>query len=255
MLFLERFLSRLSRSDYNDKLIFKGGFLLSYIIQLGRETSDLDFTLKKMHGSEENIKNAMDKICSIQSEDGFSFKYAGQETLGHPHGYDGCRINLSVMFGNLKEKIEIDISIGDVVHPIAREFNLFQYRGKPMFEDEISLMVYPVETIFAEKLDAILCKGENNTRMKDYHDLFLIIRESYIIDHKKLKECIKNTFSHRKTTFKFIEFSPKGLFSLERLWNSHLKNIINSPQYMNMPQKIQDVIETINIFTKQLDLA
>lgn len=253
-LFLERFLSRLSRSAYNDKLIFKGGFLLSYIIQLGRETSDLDFTLKKMNGSEEGIKNAMDEICSVKSEDGFSFKYSGQETLSHAHGYAGSRVNLDIVFGNLRERIAIDISIGDVVQPIAREFNLFQYRGKPIFEDEISLMVYPVETIFAEKLDAILCKGEGNTRMKDYHDLYLLIRESYVINKEKLKECIKNTFSHRKTDFRYIEFSPKGIFSLERLWGSHLKNIIDSQQYLNMPQSILDVIETINLFTKDLKL-
>ena len=138
---------------------------------------------------------------------------------------------------------------------MAREFSLFQYRGKPVFEDEISLMVYPVETIFAEKLDAILCKGEANTRMKDYHDLFLLIRESHIIDKEKLKECIKNTFSHRKTKFKPIKFSPLGINSLNALWHSHLKNIINSPQYLNMPRTIQSVIDTINSFTKDLDMV
>ena len=51
-LYLERFLSRLSRSQYSDKLIFKGGFLLSYLLETGRETSDLDFLLTRMNAHE-----------------------------------------------------------------------------------------------------------------------------------------------------------------------------------------------------------
>lgn len=205
-----------------------------------------------MKGSEEGVKIAIDEICAIKLDDGFSFKYAGQQVLKHAHGYAGCRVNLHVVFGGLRERVEIDISVGDAVHPVAREFSLFQYRGKPMFEDEISLMVYPVETIFAEKLDAILCKGEDNTRMKDYHDLFILIRESHIISVDKLKESIKNTFNHRKTKLQLIEFSFKGLMSLEKLWRSHLENIRNSPQYSNMPKSIQDVIKAINFFIRDL---
>ena len=64
-----------------------------------------------MNGSEEGIKNAMDEICSVKSDDGFSFRYASQEVLKHPHGYNGCRVNLHVGFGNLKDRIDIDISI------------------------------------------------------------------------------------------------------------------------------------------------
>lgn len=122
-----------------------------------------------------------------------------------------------------------------------------------MFEpDEISLMVYPVETIFAEKLDAILCKGEANTRMKDFHDLFLLIRDVHVINKEKLKECIKSTFLHRKTEFKSIKFTLPGLDSLGKLWVSHLENIKNSPLYSTMPKNFRHVIEAINSFTENL---
>ena len=44
LLVLERFLARLSRSEYSDKFIFKGGLLLSYYLTIGRETIDIDLT-------------------------------------------------------------------------------------------------------------------------------------------------------------------------------------------------------------------
>lgn len=74
----------------------------------------------------------------------------------------------------MKDRIHIDIGTGDVVSPTPRDLNLVQYRDKPLFESQISLLVYPPETIFAEKLETVISKGTINSRMKDYHDLLLL---------------------------------------------------------------------------------
>lgn len=74
-LLLERFLLRLSRSDYDNNFIFKGGFLLAYMMEIGRETIDLDFLLTRMETSENEIKKAMIEVVSIKSTDGFLFHY------------------------------------------------------------------------------------------------------------------------------------------------------------------------------------
>ncbi len=94
--------------------------------------------------------------------------------------YPGYRFGLKGTFGRMRDKIQIDVGIGDVVTPTTRELHFFQYKGKPMFfEGEISLVVYPSETIFAEKLETVLSKGAANSRMKDYHDLLLLTRTIY----------------------------------------------------------------------------
>lgn len=67
-LLLERFLFRLSRSSLRKKFIFKGGFLLSYFLKIGRETIDLDFLITKINAKEKEIQKAIEKILSEKSK-------------------------------------------------------------------------------------------------------------------------------------------------------------------------------------------
>lgn len=246
-LLLERFLYRLSRSVHADKFIFKGGFLLAYLLEIGRETTDLDFLLTKMNASENEIKQALTEIVETGSPDGFSFHYESQEPLEQPHmDYPGYRTSLKATFGRMKDIIHIDVGTGDVVNPDTRELHLFQYRGKPLFENEVSLMVYPPETIFAEKLETVISKGAINSRMKDYHDLLLLSRTPKIIDFTKLPSAIKKTFDHRGTKFELIDFSEHDLKPMASLWKAHLKNLGPKVETLNLHTNIQDVITEIN---------
>jgi predicted nucleotidyltransferase component of viral defense system len=246
-LLLERFLSRLSRSKHNQSLIFKGGFLLSYLIDIGRETTDLDFLLTNMNANEDEIKQAIEEIIAIGIEDGFLFSYEKLELLEQPHmDYPGYRVNLRATFGRMKDKIQIDIGIGDVVMPTTRKLHLFQYKDRPMFEGEISLVVYPPEAIFAEKLETILSKGQANSRMKDYHDLFLLTREPHIININELQVSLKNTFSNRGTILEHIDFTTDELKPMEKLWTAHAKTLGKSVHKLQIPENIQDVIKEIN---------
>jgi len=94
-LLLERFLFRLSRSSQSEKFIFKGGFLLAYLMEIGRETTDLDFLLTKMNAREDEIEQAVTEIITTESTDGFSFYYESVELLEQPHmDYPGYRMTL-----------------------------------------------------------------------------------------------------------------------------------------------------------------
>lgn len=246
-LLLERFLFRLSRSNHAKNFIFKGGFLLAYLMEIGRETMDLDFLLTKMNASESEIRQAVTEIIGAESTDGFSFHYESIELLEQPHmDYPGHRISLKATFGRMKDRIHIDVGTGDVVNPAMRELHLFQYRGKPLFENEISLMVYPPETIFAEKLETVISKGVINSRMKDYHDLLLLSRNPTMIDFNKLQVAIKKTFDHRGTKLELINFSEQDLKPMANLWAAHLKNLGPAMQMLSLPVNIQDVIAEIN---------
>ena len=246
-LLLERFLARLGRSAYADKLIFKGGFLLAYMMRIGRETVDLDFLLTRMKAEKASIEEICKEIAAVSLEDGFTFSFAGVELLSQPHmDYPGYRITLNTSFAKMKDKIHIDVGVGDIVEPQHREIKLFQYRGKPFFEDAVSLLVYPVETIFAEKLETVLSKGSKNSRMKDYHDLFLLVHSKGLIESKKLKEAVTKTFKNRGTTLSAIQFDSTGLKSLQQLWAAHLDGLGDIAKDLALPKSIETVIEEIN---------
>ncbi len=168
--------------------------------------------------------------------------------------YAGYRISLQANFGRMKGSVQIDVGIGDIVIPILRDLCLFQYKDKPMFESEISLMVYPLETIFAEKLETVISKGSTNSRVKDYHDLLLLTRESHMINSKDLPEAIKSTFHHLGTHLELINFEDHEIKSLEKFWTAHLKNLGERAINLEIPKDIQNVILEINYFIENLNL-
>jgi hypothetical protein len=175
------------------------------------------------------------------------FSFDGIELLSQPHmNYPGYRIIFSTIFAKMKDKIHIDVGVGDVVEPQQREIKLFQYRGRPFFEDAVSLLVYPIETIFAEKLETILSKGSHNSRMKDYHDLLLLVRSTGLIELKKLKESVIKTFENRGTSLSTIQFDRTGLKSLQQLWAAHLHGLGDIAKELALPKDIETVIEEIN---------
>ena len=107
-LLLERFLARLSQSEYRDKLIFKGGLLLAHYIELGRETIDVDFSLRKFKIDSANYKQLFSEIVSVSVEDGFSFAVASMESLVQPHmEYVGYRISLAAKFNRMKDRMQL----------------------------------------------------------------------------------------------------------------------------------------------------
>lgn len=113
---LERFLARLSRSAHVNKFIFKGGFLLSYLMKIGRETVDLDFLLIRMNAEVKGLQEVFEEIVSIPSDDGFTFSFENIEILSQPHmEYPGYRTIFKVSFAKMKDKIHVDVGVGDVV--------------------------------------------------------------------------------------------------------------------------------------------
>ena len=247
---LERFLVRLAGSKFTKNFIFKGGLLLSYIIDIGRETVDLDFVLKNLSVEANELKATFETIAANKNDDGFTFVVEEIEKLAHLHmNYPGYRITVAAQFGTLKDKIHIDLGVGDVVEPELLTLNLLQYRDKPIFEEDIKLMVYPVETIFAEKLETAVSRGSINSRMKDYHDLFVLTQYPQLIDPEKLKSAISVTFKHRETELIIpIIFDESGIAQLQSLWVRHLRGLGDVVDTLSLPEKISDVIQSINKF-------
>lgn len=247
-LLLERFLARLSGSAYREQFIFKGGLLLAQYMVLGRETTDIDFSMTKMKSEFSTIEQALCDIASVAVDDSFRFEWDSMQILSQPHmEYTGFRATLQAYFGNMKDKIHIDIGVGDIVVPTEKGYQPFEYNGKPLFVGEITMLVYPVESIFSEKLETIISKGSNNSRMKDYHDVMLMIKEPGLLNPVALAEKLQTTFKHRNTKLTIpIKFDDIEMLQLQNLWTNHLRGLGDIRKKLNLASEISDLLAEIN---------
>lgn len=258
LLALERFLARLSRSEYSEKFIFKGGLLLSYYLVIGRETSDIDLLARQLNAEKLHIEQIMRETCALKLSDGFQTELKRLDDLDHQHmNYPGFQAIIGIQFGVMTDTFYVDIGVGDVVEPVWLDWPSFKYKDKPLFDDLISLKVYPVETIFAEKLETIISRGAANSRMKDYHDLLLLSRENHLIDKVLLKNNIEMTFQNRGIIFSgSIQFEADELERMQVLWAGHLRTLGGARvQTLGLPEKINAVIDELNKWMSAISLS
>ena len=168
---MERFIERASVSKYKDNFIIKGGILVTSLVGISlRSTLDIDSTIKNQSISENDAKRMIDDICKIDIGDGVSFEVKDSSTIMDEMEYPGIRFTLNVIMVGLITPIKIDISTGDVITPRAIEY---QYNF--LLEDRTAtLLSYNLETILAEKLQAILNRESLNTRMRDFYDIYVL---------------------------------------------------------------------------------
>ncbi len=168
---MERFLERISLSEYRDKFILKGGMLVAAMVGLdARSTMDLDATVKGAALNRETVETIINGILLAPIDDGVSFQVRNISDIMDEAEYPGVRVSLSATFDGTVTPVKIDISTGDVITP--REV---QYHFKLMLEDRlISLWAYNLETVLAEKLESVISRATANTRMRDFYDIYIL---------------------------------------------------------------------------------
>ncbi|MBP9841805.1 MAG: nucleotidyl transferase AbiEii/AbiGii toxin family protein [Simkaniaceae bacterium] len=244
---LERFLVRLAKSEYSKHFVLKGGILLSKYIEIGRETTDLDFLAQKSSNEVGKLKIIFEKIATSDLQDGFSFREVKVNELAHPHmGYPGVEVSMMAYFGKTRFKVAIDIGFGDIVDPVKYEIPLTSSSKGDLFEHSISLSCYPKEFILAEKLETIICRGSFNSRMKDFHDLYSMITSPHFSSFHNLEEIIRLVFEHRETKLALpICFTEEELSRVQNFWNEYLRSF-RQELLSVLPRNIVDVISKIN---------
>ena len=194
---LERLLERISVSKYNDNFILKGGFLLAAMVGLDtRATMDMDATIKGLQVTKETISGMFVDICKIHIDDDINFEFSGIDDIREDDEYGGYRVSLTGNYPPMAVPLKIDITTGDKITPreIVYSFNL-------MFEERsINVLAYTVETILAEKLETIISRGNQNTRPRDYYDVYILnTLQKQNIDNQILKEAFAATVKKRGT--------------------------------------------------------
>lgn len=244
---LERWLARLHSSEHRDLFIFKGGMCLSQYLSIGRDTKDLDFLIKGIASNQEAIAKIFEEVSQITIDDGVVFMAISVNNLSHAHmKYPGFEIRMRAELGQTRTPIRIDIGIGDVVKPENLTIHLSETKNSPLFEKELQLWSYPPETIFAEKLETAIKRDALNSRMKDFHDLVLLV-QSEILNRDKTKQAVQQTFKHRGTQVGPIrEYTKLENEKLESLWQNHLANIKHYPSSKNLPPSFGEAVKIIN---------
>lgn len=192
---LERLLERISVSKYHQNFILKGGFLIAAMVGLDtRATMDMDATIKGWPVNEESIKKMFLDICKIDLQDNVSFEFKKIGEIREGDEYTGYRVSLSANYLPMAVPLKLDITTGDKITPKEIE-----YRFKLMLEDrEISVLAYNLETIMAEKLETVVSRGDQNTRPRDYYDVYILCKLQYKnIAQDSLKSALDATSKKR----------------------------------------------------------
>lgn len=170
---MERFLERMSLSEYRDKFILKGGMLVAAMVGLdARSTMDIDATVKGAAVSLEGVENMISSIVSVPMEDGVEFRMGRVSEIMDEAEYPGIRVSMVTEFDGVITPLKIDISTGDAITP-----RQVRYRFNLMLEDRfIEVWAYNLETVLAEKLETVIARATANTRMRDFYDLYLLNR-------------------------------------------------------------------------------
>jgi predicted nucleotidyltransferase component of viral defense system len=199
---LERLLYRLSRSKYRDQFILKGAMLFQVWTHAPhRPTRDLDL-LGRADPSLEHCQDVFGELCRIRVEDDgliFSDETVNAEKIKEEQDYEGVRIKFLAHLENARIPIQVDVGFGDAVIPGLLDYPTLLPMPAPR------ILAYPMNTVVAEKLEAIVSLGMLNSRMKDFYDIWFLAR-TFPFEGKALGGALRATFQRRKT-----RLDPDGL--------------------------------------------
>lgn len=227
----ERFLYRLSMSAYRENFFLKGGALLfAHERFAARPTRDMDFLGDHISRDKENIKRIMLEISSIAcEEDGVTFECGEDdvwlEEITMEKEYNGTRVHMTAHMDTIVQPFSIDVGFGDVIvpHPAQLDYPLL-IEGLPA----VNVEAYSLETVVAEKFQTMIDRGTINSRMKDFFDVYNLLKADKV-DDELLKEAVVEVFANRGTRpdAEHVVFSDEFAQNevRQKMWKSFLKKI------------------------------
>jgi predicted nucleotidyltransferase component of viral defense system len=242
----EEFLRRLEKSKYAENFVLKGGLFLYSITDFdSRVTVDVDFLLRQIPNTPEQLKAILEEIVMVQTGNDFvTFEIKDVAPIAVAKKYAGVGASMVAHIKNTKTPFGIDFGVGDVIVPGQKK-----RRIPTQLSDFASPEVntYSVETTIAEKMDAILSLMEFSSRMKDYYDIYYIANR-FDFDGDTLTEALKKTFENRGHTFTMEQFEQVINFEnddmMQNKWRAFCRKIDTQTD------DYRTVLKTINLFLK-----
>ena len=195
--FFDEFLKIISVSVHRENFMLKGGMLLTFSLGVqNRSTQDIDFLVKGFPIETVKLKKILEEILGDTNKKDIWFEINDTANeIRAEDEYGGIRFHVIGHLENIRIPFSIDIATGDPIYPLPR-----LERYSTILGDVIELNMYPLETVLSEKLQTILTRAENNSRSKDFYDIYAILKNKFeVINIKELKVAVSMTFSYRKT--------------------------------------------------------
>jgi len=234
---MERFLYRLSISDYAQHFILKGALMLrAWNSPQFRPTMDIDM-LGRTGNEEENIISQIRDVLAVDvPADGLSFDGTSisSERISEDADYEGIRLRFRGFLGTARVNMQVDIGFGDVVYPGPERAEL------PCMLDSPApcLVCYSRESTIAEKFEAMIKLGELNSRMKDFYDIWLLSRQFDF----KLNKLSRGT----KLEEPIDAFTDAFITDRQTIWTAFLKRL----KQEHIPENFEDIVAEIRAFMK-----
>lgn len=223
----EEFLRRLEKSKYAENLVLKGGLFLYSLTDFdSRVTVDVDFLLRKIPNTPEQLKGILEEIIAVQTGNDFvTFEIKDVAPIAVAKKYAGIGASIVAHIKNTRTPFGIDFGVGDVIVPKQER------RKIPTQLDDFTaptINTYSIETTVAEKIDAILSLMEFSSRMKDYYDIYYLANK-FDFDGAMLTEALKRTFENRGHSFTSEQFEQVMGFAndeaMQKKWKSFVRKI------------------------------
>lgn len=251
---MERFLFRLSQTRWSDRLVVKGAVMLRvWDAAVARPTRDIDF-LGRVDNTPEAIRDIVAECLSVQLDDGLAFEseiHAVPITV--EDRYPGVRAKVAGDLGGARFVLRLDVGIDDVVVP---DPGWVDY--PVLLQDKAPrILAYQPATAVAEKFQAMIEIGLANSRMKDYHDLWMLSR-TLEFDGHDLADAMRATFERRDT--ELPAETPAELAreytrqpETSRMWGTYRKG--PSAAASDLPEDLQEVADAIAAFVMPASIA
>ncbi|MCQ2565794.1 MAG: nucleotidyl transferase AbiEii/AbiGii toxin family protein [Clostridia bacterium] len=243
----EEFLRRLEKSKYAENLVLKGGLFIYSLTDFdSRVTVDVDFLLRKMPNTPEQLKAILEEIIATDTSNDFiTFEIKDVAPIAVAKKYAGIGASLMAKIKNTRTPFGIDFGVGDVIVPRQEK------RKIPTQLDDFTsptVNTYSLETTVAEKLDAILSLMEFSSRMKDYYDIYYLANK-FDFDGATLAEALKKTFENRGHHFTAEQFRQVMTFgsdeAMQKKWKAFCRKIDSTTD------DYSSVLETIESFLEE----
>ncbi|MDD5598259.1 MAG: nucleotidyl transferase AbiEii/AbiGii toxin family protein [Victivallaceae bacterium] len=229
---LERLLYRLEASGKIKNFVLKGAMLFSLWPQVPRRsTRDMDL-LGFGAPTTERMKSVFITACKLKYDaDGLCFDpdSVTSEDIREEQEYVGVRVKLMCYLGPAKIPLQIDIGFGDAIVPKPE---IVEYPRMLDFP-AARIKAYHPATVIAEKFNALVVLGYRNSRMKDFYDLYILLKHMNLSD-EMLLTAVKETFKRRKVSLPHeipVAFTPAFLEDGTKLiqWNAFIKRSALDP--------------------------
>ena len=241
---MERFLYRLSLSHHANRFVLKGALMLR-IWQAPeiRSTMDIDLLGRTINDISQ-LTSIVEDILSIEIEpDGLIYfpEQITAERITEEAEYQGVRIWFPAKLDTMSLNMQIDIGFGDVVYPEPEKAEIPSMLEFP----SPRVLCYSRESLIAEKFEAMLKHRELNSRMKDFHDIWLLSRY-FDFEGRELSEAIKLTLEQRGTSLpvNIVAFSDEFISTKHAQWNAFQKKLRQD----HIPEKLEEIVKQVKDF-------